>query len=527
VIEAATGGDFDAVDAALESVASYSGGTADHLTAQVGTSSNRQDVFGGAIDGQSVVSDVLQSTATEGDDKSLYSALSQGFAVGASAAAGMKAVDPGNFADDAAALQALNDWMVGFGSSTVSVWLPPQRPDGTNWTIPSTVIFGDTTEQERIPTRFILPWSGGGETGISVETTITDGSPLFRFVGAENRSGGKTASGSRFIGGHFNLGGNNCELVEWKDQSGFLIDRTNLFNPGGGVMGIKGACYGFFVGRVGATMSTGDNPSAYGIEIRENTTTNDTPANSFIKDFVIDGDYAEAITHGSNISDHGHITLGGHYEGGGGTSSTAAGDAMIDLSIGDWAIQDGTDIGSTDNGAAGIRVAGNANVVIGDVNLRGVISGDGILVNDNGNSARCHISPNIQTFGTPSGDTINVQSALKCTFPYETQVKGSMTLPSEPWGSRYAYHDGWTIERSGTTTVSAGSSTVANNFASGSQAERKVHVWVASDPNANVEYDYHSGWEDSSNQETLVLEELTGNGSVDLSWRVYTRRVLA
>jgi hypothetical protein len=54
VIEAATGGDFDAVDAALESVASYSGGTADHLTAQLGTSSNRQDAYVGAADAQSV-----------------------------------------------------------------------------------------------------------------------------------------------------------------------------------------------------------------------------------------------------------------------------------------------------------------------------------------------------------------------------------------------------------------------------------------------------------------------------------------
>jgi hypothetical protein len=53
VIETADAADFDAVDTALESVASYSGGTADHLTAQLGASSNRQDVFGGTVDAQS------------------------------------------------------------------------------------------------------------------------------------------------------------------------------------------------------------------------------------------------------------------------------------------------------------------------------------------------------------------------------------------------------------------------------------------------------------------------------------------
>jgi len=57
VIEAATGGDFDAVDAALESVAAYSNGTADHLTAQLGTSSNRQDAYVDALDGQSISTD--------------------------------------------------------------------------------------------------------------------------------------------------------------------------------------------------------------------------------------------------------------------------------------------------------------------------------------------------------------------------------------------------------------------------------------------------------------------------------------
>jgi hypothetical protein len=70
VIEAATGGDFDAVDAALESMASYSGGTADHLTAQLGTSSNRQDVFGGAIDGQSV-----NNTRYVGPSESIQTAI--------------------------------------------------------------------------------------------------------------------------------------------------------------------------------------------------------------------------------------------------------------------------------------------------------------------------------------------------------------------------------------------------------------------------------------------------------------------
>lgn len=47
---------FRDTDSALDSVASYSGTppTADNLTSQLGTSSNRQDVYAGAIDGQSI-----------------------------------------------------------------------------------------------------------------------------------------------------------------------------------------------------------------------------------------------------------------------------------------------------------------------------------------------------------------------------------------------------------------------------------------------------------------------------------------
>jgi hypothetical protein len=504
-------------------VASYSGGTADHLTAQLGASSNRQDVFGGAVDAQSVSSDVLQSTPTEGDDKSLYSALSQGYAVGQSSAAGMKVVDPANFADDTAALQALNDWLVGLGSSVVTVWIPPKRSDGTNWLFPSTVEFGDTSETDRIPARVFLPWMGGGESGTTIGTTITNGDPIFRFVGAGQRGGAQTAGGSRLIGGHFSLGGQDASIVEWKDQSGWKMDQVRAYNINGDAIKITGACFGFEIGLVGLTMAS--NSSGRGVVFYQDTTNQRNPANGFIRDLVIDGTYDDAVTTGinsnSNRSDPGHIVVDGHYEGADGT-------ALLNLVNGIWSIPDAVKLGLTTSGAHGIKVGPSSQVTIGNVVIGGSIDGDGILVDDGGAvDATVRISPDLNTTGFPAGDTINVQSAVEASVPYENMVEGSVTYPPPPWGAKYKYHDGWALQRDGTDTISAASSSVVSNFAGSQNVEHKAQVWIpsGSEPTGRVQYDYYWEFDPADNtHENLVVEELLGNTSVTVAYRVYTRR---
>lgn len=60
---------FRDTDSALDSVAAYSGTppTADNLTSQLGTSSNRQDVYAGAIDAQSALIDVIGQSYRSGN----------------------------------------------------------------------------------------------------------------------------------------------------------------------------------------------------------------------------------------------------------------------------------------------------------------------------------------------------------------------------------------------------------------------------------------------------------------------------
>jgi len=192
VIEGPTGGDFDAVDAALESVASYSGGTADHLTAQVGASSNRQDVFGGAIVAQS-----LNSTT--------------------------------RFASVDADVQPAIDDLDGKGGGTV--FIQDDISQSTMWEVPANVrIIGvgfPTVTVNHSDRPFILRDSSGDTTQSARETNGTDS---ILSVGVSNLRFEDGGSSSNLL----LMGFQYCEFQNLRFQ-GMGVELRGIDAAGGGV----------------------------------------------------------------------------------------------------------------------------------------------------------------------------------------------------------------------------------------------------------------------------------------------------
>jgi hypothetical protein len=93
-------------------------------------------------------------------------------------------VDPSEYEDDSTAIQALNERLLehvpeNFGQGVIRI--PPLKPDGSQWSFPRTVTFGDPESNRLIVPQGTL-W-GGGTTVREWTTTIDDGSPIFHVPG--------------------------------------------------------------------------------------------------------------------------------------------------------------------------------------------------------------------------------------------------------------------------------------------------------------------------------------------------------
>jgi len=100
--------------------------------------------------GSDEVTELSALTHTPGETiRSLFGSIGQGYPtvfVGDDIPT-MKAVDPANFSDDTAALQALADFVdQSSGSEGAELYLPASRPDGGRWTFPGPVEFGQPSQ---------------------------------------------------------------------------------------------------------------------------------------------------------------------------------------------------------------------------------------------------------------------------------------------------------------------------------------------------------------------------------------------
>jgi hypothetical protein len=165
-------------------------------------------------------------------------------------------VDPAEYADDSAALQALNDRLLehlpeNFQQGVIKI--PPLKPDGSVWTFPRTVTFGAEDSKRVVVPQGTL-W-GSGSTAAPFRTTIDDGSPVF-YVPGDVAGGGATAV-QLPIGGFSMAGGQgqDCEAIRLANLLLFKLRDLFLVHFGqgpesAGAVVFEGSCFNSEVDRV-------------------------------------------------------------------------------------------------------------------------------------------------------------------------------------------------------------------------------------------------------------------------------------
>jgi hypothetical protein len=130
-------------------------------------------------------------------------------------------VDPADFDDDSAAIQALvDDLFVNMGDGTLGhLFLPQTKADGSAWNFPRTVSFGSDADREgRDDGRGVVLPRG---RGARIKSTIDDGSPVFHVDPAN-----VTKCAQTFGGFHAHGSGNDNEFVRITSVIGWELKNV-------------------------------------------------------------------------------------------------------------------------------------------------------------------------------------------------------------------------------------------------------------------------------------------------------------
>jgi hypothetical protein len=159
-------------------------------------------------------------------------------------------VDPAEYEDDSAAIQALNDDLLsnlpaGFGQGVVRI--PPLKPDGSRWEFSRTVTFGEEDSDLTVVPQGTL-W-GAGSAVRPWKVTIDDGSPAFYVPG--------NGTPLMPIGGFAMAGtqGGDCEGIRLADLQLFHLQDLYLIHlaqgpESAGAVVFEGSCFNSEIDRV-------------------------------------------------------------------------------------------------------------------------------------------------------------------------------------------------------------------------------------------------------------------------------------
>jgi len=459
--------------------------------------------------------DVSASAPIDNNNQSASALVGEGYHVATSW--GGKAMawrDPRNFATDDAAIQELVTWVENNTDLGGMVHVPNRGPDGNVTTIENQVAL---SADDNTPVGFHL-WSHGSFQGPGfdaqqIQVTINNGNKAFVQRGHVSNTQKIRAP---FIAGGVEHNSGDTGLLRQRAANGLI------WIYGGVVQGFSSQAAITIQGRSneGYIWAPGrispDDNTATGI-LFEQAANGETGSHWGLSAWI--GDTAKDCL---RIEDGwlDVVVEGGHYEGADDTNATTAANIHVGSSS-DVYVTSSVTLGNTATGAHGVFVDGSG--VIQPSVIRNA-AGDGIRIGSNASYYK--IGQATQFFNT-SGDDINDQSSLSGAeigiLPYENTLNGSVTYPSEPW-SRHWYPDGWQLLRTGTATVSAGTTATVQGFAGRSTTETKAHVYLISDPsNNNVAWNWWWQHNNGDSQRKLVVEEKLGSEDIDIGY-VITRR---
>jgi hypothetical protein len=165
-------------------------------------------------------------------------------------------IDPADYADDSAAIQALNDTLLenlpaAFQQGVIRI--PPLKPDGSAWEFPRTITFGAEDSDRVIVPQGTL-WGSGG-TVTPWKTSIDDGSPVFYVPG--NVAEENASAVQMPIGGFNMLGGQGQDCEALRLTNLLLFDLRDVFlvhfaqgPDSDGAVVFEGSCHNAEIDRV-------------------------------------------------------------------------------------------------------------------------------------------------------------------------------------------------------------------------------------------------------------------------------------
>jgi len=476
--------------------------------------------------GNDATFDSVATGATGGTDdhveiEPLADALREGYLVGLTNRY-QTVIDPRDHPSDADALQAANDDLVeNFpdGERTGYVYLPALRPDGTEFDIGKTVVFGSETDAVEVLPR---GWGFRSPSGPLIQCSIDDGDPMF-VVASRKRVRGTTA---QFGGFAAEASGNDAEFLRLKNVISFHLSQVHArhFNSATakGVYVFDGGCYNGYINRTTYVASrvlcpdtdvwvlrndTGDGPPG---ELKFG------PGNSTYADpsYPFDSGYRCEV-------DASDIVWGGRIEGAGGDGLIHQTDGYLFLSsYTELSRVEGTDTDKVYFDGYMLKISPAISL---NANLTGS-EGHGVHV---GTMARGYVPP-LPNDGI-QGDVLRIDddngSRNYVVVPYEGTFNGTVEYPDPPW-RQLVYPDGWQRFRAGTTTIEPNTTTGLTRFAGGAGTEvRLTNLTTASEPTGDPRFRVLRGWEGgagSGGNQWIGIEETNG-ASFDLSWELHRK----
>jgi hypothetical protein len=464
--------------------------------------------FGDGQDWKALKQTQLHHSTEQGVPQSLFASLCKGKAVAVSSANGVRSVDPTSFETDDDALQALVDWAE-TSTNGVKIFSPHLRPDGRPYTITSTVSTSDDSDVS-VSWQFFKLGNPQPETNVRMETTITDGSPMFRISGniqSQQSTGTDAQHVATFEDLSASLDGNNAGVVEFA-HGGEYIRNLSVRDAGGTVIQLTGRC---FNGRINGLDISGSSSSAVAVSMRSGTTGRGT-------DWIIGphitcvGEFDSIIT--DNGSSWSRVVVGGYYEGATGRSAIDfTGTGVMSVTPWTYVVFNNKE-GNTD----GIYLdTGRATLCPWLVENNG---GHGIHLGPNRPQAR--IGPNMYT-NYNGGHAIMVESVQagnnKTTVPHPRSVVGSVQYLDPPWHNLY-YNDGSQLINEGTSIVPSGDRTVATHYAGNPNRPLDVRWEVTPNSDDGTLVAQRQAHYSRSEQAAVVFAELSGAGDAEVEWRV-------
>jgi hypothetical protein len=433
----------------------------------------------------------------------IHDAVASGQPVALGATDGTRSVAWSDHETDDGALRALVEWIAGRDVRGGAIHVPATKPGGEPIVIEEQVLFG--SNENHVPISVYFYESNRYEAPI--ETTIDDGSVMFRFGG----NPGRPIRTFEVLGGTFNGGGNDVTFWEFQNginwHAGGAFDMDSFTGTG---INIDSASYAWSIGQ---GRMKARNKEATGITFSWKTDVGGTaPGNGIIgANFHTTGEIGESIQRKGVGGPP--VVISCYLEG-------AHGNAMIDLHRGQNIVTPQCQLKQTSDGAHGIFASGHRNVLA--PSHMQLIDGDGIHVTG---GASFLIWPHIDFAPKMGGEAIRVTGApaLKGVVPYEECIQRGATYPDPPWDESLRYTDGRRLLREGTATLDAGGSAVVEKYAGGAGTETDVTWWFENEPTGTVDVVESRGWNGADGNQTVRLSEESGDGDVDVGYRVLTR----